>query len=105
MVMSLLYNFHCYCINTFTDGYTEFTEGNIYLADKIDSGVYYIDMLEDDEDEDFVYECIYDIMDLSGDSIGYLSSVDFDRNFEVIEFDIHDIDKQFNKIMDGDISC
>lgn len=103
MVMSLLYNFHCLCVKTFTaDGAVTFGKGEIYLADRLDSGVYFIDLFE--EDEDYYNECLYDIMDLEGEPIGYLASVDFDENFEVLEFVIHDVDKMFNKIMDGTIS-
>ena len=89
----------CYCNNTFCLEGEYFLEGEIYLFEKINSGVWSIDdmgVTEDYEDEYF-----YEIMYLDECSKGYIGSLEFEDNFELLEYEIRAIDRLFNKIMNG----
>lgn len=95
--MLLLYS-PCYCIRGFVVEGVEFIEGVVYLYECINSGVYLID---DVGGEDFGPNCFYEIMNLGGEQIGYLCELDFEENFSILEFEIREVNRLFNRIMDG----
>jgi hypothetical protein len=77
-----------------------FNKHEIYIFERIECGIFFIDDIE--ANDSYEEEIVYNVCDSDGVFKGYMHKLDFEEYFEVL--DIGEIDKIFNKIMDGDIS-